>query len=271
MRGAAGCGTFDRRIDVWDGAFADLGPLLDRADVLSKAERRDIDTARAGRVRDARRLSRIAQRLALGRTLGVSPAGLTLHRGAYGKPYLPGGAEFSVSHTESHLVIAIGDRRPVGVDVERLRPLPDRESIARIAFTEHEREALDLIVATGSASGEPACSSAAAEASRAVLAGWTRKEALLKAVGLGVGRHLLDIEVRLSADCDDALLSSSLRNARTDDWRVLAFDELPGLVGAIAVRSRVPPNIRRRSLVDLFRKQWVRDAFGKPDEAGRIA
>jgi len=237
-------------IDVWDGTFARLVPLLDRTDVLCDRERRDIVSARAGAVRDARALSRIALRLALGRTLGVAAADLPLRRGAHGKPVLPGGPSFNVSHTDAHLVIAIAKDQSIGVDVERLRPMTDWKSVAAIAFTDRERDTLAMTAA--GAGDQRDRLKAMDDVSRALLAGWTRKEALLKGVGLGVTRHLLDVEVRLGAFCNDALVRASLPGTSARDWRVLAFDNLPDLVGAIAIRSRVPPILCSRSLDELL-------------------
>ncbi len=45
-----------------------------------------------------------------------------LRTNEYGKPYLPGGPQFSLSHTRGAVAAAIGTG-PVGVDLERVRPL----------------------------------------------------------------------------------------------------------------------------------------------------
>lgn len=54
------------------------------------------------------------------RVLGVSDGALVY--GPSGKPMLPGGPEFSLSHTKGAVILAV-DRAPVGVDVERIRPV----------------------------------------------------------------------------------------------------------------------------------------------------
>ena len=49
--------------------------------------------------------------------------------GPQGKPYLPGGPEFNISHSRGHVAVAFSDR-PVGLDIELVRPylekLPER-------------------------------------------------------------------------------------------------------------------------------------------------
>ena len=56
----------------------------------------------------------------LEQVLGVP--GSALSYGETGKPGLPGGPEFSLSHTRGAVVVAV-DAEPVGVDVEQLRPV----------------------------------------------------------------------------------------------------------------------------------------------------
>lgn len=56
----------------------------------------------------------------LERVLGISDAALEYDR--FGKPRLPGGPEFSLSHTQTAVVVAV-DQYPVGVDVEALRSI----------------------------------------------------------------------------------------------------------------------------------------------------
>lgn len=64
--------------------------------------------------------------LALERELGVSPVP-EIARQPGGKPWFPGRPEicFNLSHSRGAAVCAVSDR-PVGVDVERLRPPPHR-------------------------------------------------------------------------------------------------------------------------------------------------
>lgn len=51
--------------------------------------------------------------------LGAAPEQLAQRAG--GKPYLPGGPEFNISHSGALTVCAVG-RSPIGVDVEQMRP-----------------------------------------------------------------------------------------------------------------------------------------------------
>ena len=94
-----------------------------------------------------------------------------------GKPYIPGGPEFSLSHSGALAVIALADV-PVGADAEKDRPVG---------------EAVRLRALTGAERAD----------SRDFLFFWTRKEAALKCLGTGVDRALDLLDVRAdSAELD---------------------------------------------------------------------
>jgi 4'-phosphopantetheinyl transferase len=108
--------------------------------------------------------------------------------GPHGKPVMVGGGvEHSVTHSGDLVAVAVA-RSPVGVDVEqadgRTRPLGgdgDPEALARLVLADGERAAL--------AAADPAVRA------RAFLVAWTRKEAVTKATGDGLGVSFKDVVV----------------------------------------------------------------------------
>lgn len=82
-----------------------------------------------------------------------------------GKPYLPGGAHFSLSHS-GKLVVLLVDDREAGVDVEQIAPCC--EAVARRVFSSGEQA---WLLAQGS--------------DAAFFQLWTGKESIMKAMGLG--------------------------------------------------------------------------------------
>lgn len=142
----------------------------------------DAERSRAGgflRAEDRRRYiaARGGLRSILGAALGQRPADIRLTVGVAGKPALAGGAiEFNVSHSGGFVIIALSDGSPIGVDVEEIRAMPDRDAIARCYF--HPGEVADLLSLP-----EP-------DATLAFFRCWTRKEAVSKALGLGFGLAL---------------------------------------------------------------------------------
>lgn len=79
------------------------------------------------------RLRCLGAGLLMHRVLGIDER--ELQYGAYGKPYAPGKAEFSISHGGNWAILS-ADRQPVGVDIE---PMKDANlSVARRVFTAEE-------------------------------------------------------------------------------------------------------------------------------------
>lgn len=153
----------------------------------------DEERARAARFRferDGRRF--VARRSFLRRVLagytGAAPASLRYRRSNFGKPELmdADGLAFSTSHAAGLAIVAVTTHGDVGVDIERLRRIPDGLNIARRFFTGAELEHLRSIPT----SMRP----------DAFLRLWTRKEAYVKAVGRGLSMPLRDFDVLERAD-----------------------------------------------------------------------
>jgi len=126
-------------------------------------------------LRRERRLAHIALRILLEARLGPGIRRAPFVRGAAGKPALAGGgAAFSLAHTRGLALIAIGDRDPLGADIERMRPVRIPE-VRRVSI---EREAVAL------AAGAPL---AGPGRDARFLSAWVRIEAAAKAHGSGVG------------------------------------------------------------------------------------
>ncbi len=108
--------------------------------------------------------------------LGCDPSEVVFSFNAYGKPALKAGPYvFNTSSSGDSLMLAIGQRSEVGeigVDLETARPMPDALLIAQHFFSQDE------VAELGSLTGD--------ERDQAFLNCWTRKEALIKAVGSGV-------------------------------------------------------------------------------------
>lgn len=138
------------------------------ADEHQRADRFRFETRRRRFV-----IGRGVLRALLGRYAGRAPAGLEFAYGAHGKPSLAGPPEargifFNASQSEEFALCAITRAGEIGVDVERVRAVPEWREIAQRFLTE-DRDA-----------SPPAT---LADFFRA----WTRHEARLKAAGLGLG------------------------------------------------------------------------------------
>jgi 4'-phosphopantetheinyl transferase len=121
-----------------------------------------------------------------------------------GKPYLPGAPElkFSLSHSHGMALIAVALDVDVGVDVERVRPIAQFEAIAERFFPPSEAAAFAAALA--------------GERERDFFRRWTRIEAMLKALGVGL--------YGAGAELDG-------------DWTTEAVDAREGYAGAVAATS----------------------------------
>ena len=134
-------------------------------------------TDKAETVTRVRRTVHLALRLLLARSVGVTAAMQPFETGKTGKPRLPGGPAFSISHSGERALIALSRQGEVGVDIEAPRTIgmpANRQAMIRCAG----------IAAKGGAmlaDGPPDAQT---------LQAWVRLEAIAKYNGDGMG-HLL--------------------------------------------------------------------------------
>jgi 4'-phosphopantetheinyl transferase len=151
--------------------------------------------------------SHAALRRLLAAQTGMEPGRLRFEEGPHGRPALPGGPAFSMAHSGDLWLCAISRERELGIDGEQLREVPEARDIAERWFTPTERLRLHSEEASGRED--------------AFLRGWVRKEAFLKALGVG-----FSVEAATALDPDP------------ETWAVLDLDPAPGYVGALAVNRR---------------------------------
>lgn len=207
-----GQGGQDPRLRLW---WAPLDPRPEQLErlgsVLSEGERQRAARFRRPTDADHYRIGRGWLRELLGVELDCGAADLEFVPGAYGKPTLPGSSlRFNASHSAGLLLVATSWTMEVGVDVEEIRTNAEVERIAARFFSLKEQSAL----------------AALANAPRLVASFecWTRKEAYLKGVGVGLRVPLDQVEV-----WDGASTTVTL-----DGWRVHSFRLFDGYAAAVA-------------------------------------
>jgi 4'-phosphopantetheinyl transferase len=205
------------RLDLPQGLHERLARVLSDAEA-SRAARFVAATDRRRHV-----AARALLRCVLAGYAGTRPESVAIASGPGGKPRLAdrAGPHFNLSHAGPRGLLAVSAGREVGVDLERITSLGDLESLARVCCSPGERAALR--------------SGPEAARTRAFLEGWTRKEACLKALGVGLAE----------------------RPDRVDPWTpdgavgrggiaVRALAAGPGHVAALAVEAG-PVTVRRRT------------------------
>lgn len=165
-------------------------------------------------------------RMLLGIYLNAMPTSLQFCFGLHGKPYLKDvgmhtNLQFNLSHSDGLALYAVAEAANIGVDIERIRPLPEAEDIARQFFTSLEQTKIKQLPAADRAEG--------------FLRFWTLKEAYLKASGTGIVQDLSKPDVSWSLETSAGTFGSKANEQEVEFWTLKTERPWPGYVGAIAI------------------------------------
>lgn len=178
-------GAMDSRntVHVWTATLRTSEPRREDLSILSDDERSRALAFGADCHRRRFVAARVALRQVLAQYLRIPPANVRFRYERFGKPQLLTQADrpiyFNLSHSEDRALIAVTTEGRVGIDVERVPPDSIWDTVAPVAarfFTALDRDALMAL--------------APCERLRGFYQIWTRKEAHLKACGLGVAGGL---------------------------------------------------------------------------------
>lgn len=194
----------------------DAMPRRDLDALTSRAEREA-----AGRRRqaiDARRYlaRRAAMRLNAAAILHAEPADIALANDANGRPEIPGtDLHISQSSRGGVMIAAFCRDRPIGCDLELMRPDIDIDAIAAICFGPTERRMLNAAITPLRL--------------KMFYDIWTRKEAYLKATGTGMTVNMAHVETTHRPGPATAW-------GRVD-WTSESWNPLPDHVAAVVARG----------------------------------
>jgi 4'-phosphopantetheinyl transferase len=171
-------------------------------------------------------LSKAILRSVLSKYLAISAEKLVFSVGEKGKPFVAEtDIQFNVSHSGDYLLVAVMRDQAIGVDVECVKSNKDFLAIAERFFAPSEVGAIRR-------DENPVA---------AFYRCWTRKEAFVKATGLGLSFPLHDFEVDVSANPvgDSCLMSVQDVAYVASEWtlRPIALSEL--YFGAVASHGMI--------------------------------
>ncbi len=209
----------EAEVEVWRVALEPPHDIVERLKTLLA----DDELAKAARYhfeRDRRRsiVRRAALRCILAGHLGAAAAELQFAYGPQGKPSLAApqaSIPFNLSHSGELALVAVG-RQPLGVDLERSREVADADLVARRFFTPNELE----------------IQRAASDGNQVFLQHWTRKEAVIKAVGKGLSMPLNSFDV-----CDR--LVRTRESGKEQLWHLQDLSPADGFLAAIAIAGPI--------------------------------
>lgn len=167
-------------------------------------------------------------RFVLGRYLGIEPAALEFRRSSYGKPCLGDRHDpdlrFNCSHSGSLALIAVTRGREVGVDLERVKPDFSDDSIPESFFAPSEAAMLRALPAR--------------QQPEAFFEFWVRKEAYVKARGMGLSLALDSFEVPLGDDEPVISLPAGQDTAEAGRWTMTGLRPAPSHPAALVVEGK---------------------------------
>ncbi|MFO1477374.1 MAG: 4'-phosphopantetheinyl transferase superfamily protein [Verrucomicrobiota bacterium] len=204
----------------------DLEPSPERlqslASTLADDEWRRARRFHFGRDRDRFVAARGQLREILAARLRRPAASIELAYGRFGKPSLAGiesapadrQVHFNLAHSDARALVALS-HRPVGVDIERKRPLAEMDQIAARFFAPNENARLQ--------------SRPVESRPEAFFDLWTRKEAWVKANGWSLAEGMNQVELPQNPDPASAAPSS-----RAPAWRIEPLQPGDDYAGAVA-------------------------------------
>jgi len=170
--------------------------------------------------------ARAGLRKVLAGYLDRAAADVPIRAAPTGRPELAegccGGFDFNLTHSESVGLVAVSCGGRVGVDVECVRVIAERDNLVRRFFAPAERDhffGLD-----------------AADRQEAFFQAWTRKEAILKAVGRGVA-SLDCCEVGFGPGSEAAVRRLEGDREAHLRWQMHVWEPLAGYRAAVVVEK----------------------------------
>ncbi len=126
--------------------------------------------------------------------------------------------QFNLSHSQNLALYAIAIDRPVGIDLEYYRQIPDALALAKRWFLPSEYQ--ELLAQTNP--------------EIYFFRAWTAKEAYLKATGIGL-RDLSTVEITITPD--NLLQFKTINSSKelAQQWSLLELNPAPGYIGALAI------------------------------------
>lgn len=170
-------------------------------------------------------VARASLRLILGHYLAVEPGQIRFIYSSHSKPSLaiPFDLKFNVSHAGDVALHAVTWGREIGVDIEKLRAMPDAAQIAERFFSAQENQVFATIPSQ--------------QREEAFFNCWTRKEAYIKAMGEGLSQPLDTFDVSLKPDEPAALLRVKDAPPEVKRWSLHSLNPGPGYVAAVVVEG----------------------------------
>lgn len=216
-------------IHIWRAELTQTAEIREcLAAVLSEDELQRAERFYFERERNRFIIGRGILRTILARYLNIEAREIEFCYGSWGKPALANSQKqsrlyFNVSHSGGIALYAIAHEREVGIDIEQIREMPDIIALATQFFSEREKAAL--------------CALPAEQRLQAFFHAWSRKEAYLKAKGLGLAQPLKSVEVSIAPGEPAQILRIEGSSAAASHWAIADINLAPDFTAALATEA----------------------------------
>ncbi len=204
------------QLHVWHFSLTDNTALSEARETLSGDE---IERSRRfvfDKDRNRFMVARTLLRQLLSSYTSEEPAKIRFSYNPQGKPSIAGDLSFNLSHSGDMAVFACCLHREIGIDLEMVKPVDDPLHMAGLVFTDEETGLLQRLPEE--------------QKNRFFFMIWTRKEALLKAAGAGIG----DVLKRLPVMCGNGPMHESATSCfRGKYWRIHDLEIADDCCGAV--------------------------------------
>lgn len=207
-------------LDQWAAPDSETLPMLPKRE-KAKAERFRYEILKTRYIK-----GRYALRLLLGMYLGTGFYHREFHINTYGKPSLKNtldqeAIQFNLSHSDNTCVCVFRQHGDIGVDVEKIKDLPDMDGIAERFFSPLEKEKLFSLPESAR--------------KKSFFQYWARKEALLKAMGRGLSFPLNKAQVISSPEETAEIIVRTAKPDTKSEWTLRDISLFDGFVSAVAI------------------------------------
>lgn len=213
-------------VHIWHASLRATDSQLCRSRrVLTSDEMRRASRFRFDRDRKRFVMARALLRHILSAYTGWEPCRHSLEYNPYGKPFLRDGnpLRFSVSHSGGEALYAIAHDRDIGIDIEHIRSMEDTDAIVDRFFSEAEKATFHSLPENAK--------------NRAFYSCWTRKEAYVKALGMGLSYPLDAFTVSFLPDEPPELKPAQSNMNTESDWTIEDICVNADHVAAVAVEG----------------------------------
>jgi 4'-phosphopantetheinyl transferase len=170
-------------------------------------------------------IARGALRIILSKYLNIPEKDIHISNTKFGRPYVDEKHEitwlnFNLSHSNMLAIYAVTRSRDIGIDIEYVRQMEDANGIVQRFFSEEEISLFNSMPEDGK--------------TWAFFKLWTRKEAYIKALGLGLQMPLNEFTAVSTLEEEQFLLENS--NAKKN-YLIKSLSLNPDYAGALAIES----------------------------------